>query len=92
MFIKSVRDALMMEQVMNEISAVGSISTLVVDFSATSSSKQILMMVYSAITNIDSRIVNNIWLKEKAKESNGRLHPIVVGHVMLRLNSSPQAI
>jgi hypothetical protein len=68
----------MMEQVMNEISAVGSISALVVNFLATSSSKQILMMVCLAITNIDSRIVNNIWLKEKAKESNGRLYPIVV--------------
>ena len=50
----------------------------VVIFSAASSSKQILKTACSTITNIDSRIVNNIWLNEKAKESNGRLHPIVV--------------
>ena len=78
MLIKSVRDVLKMEQVKNEIFAADSISTLVADFSVTSSSKQILMMVCSTITNVDSRIVNNIWLKEKAKESNERLHPIVV--------------
>ena len=78
MLIKSIWDVLMMKQVKNGISAADSIFALVADFSATSSSKQILMMACSAITNIDSRIVNNIWLNEKAKESNKRLHPIVV--------------
>jgi hypothetical protein len=79
MLIKPVKDVLKMEQVKNDISAADSSSTLVADFSATSSSsKQILKMACSTITNIDSRIVNNIWLNEKAKDSNGRLHPIVV--------------
>jgi hypothetical protein len=78
MLIKSIRDVLMMKQVKNGISAADSISAMVADFSATSSSKQILMMACSAITNINSRIVNNILLNEKAKESNERLHPIVV--------------
>ena len=75
---KVSKDVLKMEQVKNEIFAADSISTLVADFSVTSSSKQILMMVCWAITNIGSRIVNNIWFNEKAKESNGKLHPIVV--------------
>jgi hypothetical protein len=78
MLIKLIRDVLMMKQVKNGISAADSISAMVADFLATSSSKQILMMACSAITNIDSRIVNNIWLNGKAKESNERLHPIVV--------------
>jgi hypothetical protein len=78
MLIKSIRDVLMMKQVKNEISAADSISAMVADFSATSNSKQILMMACSAMTNIDSRIGNNIWLNEKAKESNERLHLIVV--------------
>jgi hypothetical protein len=78
MLIKSVRDVLKMEQVKNDISTADSSSALVADFSATSSNKQILKTACSTITNNDSRIVNNIWLNEKAKESNGRLHPIVV--------------
>jgi hypothetical protein len=78
MLIKSIRDVLMMKQVKNGIFATDSISAMVADFSATSSNKRILMMACSTITNIDSRIVNNIWLNGKAKESNERLHPIVV--------------
>ena len=50
----------------------------VVIFSVAGNSKQILKVACSTITNIDGKIVNNIWLNEKAKESNGRLHPIVV--------------
>ena len=50
----------------------------VIIFSVVGNSKQILKVACSTITNIDSKIVNNIWLNEKAKESNGRLHPIVV--------------
>jgi hypothetical protein len=42
---KVSKDVLKMEQVKNEIFATDSISALVADFSVTSSSKQILMMV-----------------------------------------------
>jgi hypothetical protein len=42
---KVSKDVLKMEQVKNEIFAADSISALVADFSVTSSSKQILMMV-----------------------------------------------
>jgi hypothetical protein len=64
-----------MEQVKNDISAADSSSALVADFSATSSSKQILKMACSIITNIDSRIVNNIWLNEKAKGKQWKIAP-----------------
>jgi hypothetical protein len=75
MLIKSIRDVLKMEQVKNDISAADSSSALVADFSATSSSKQILKMACSIITNIDSRIVNNIWLNEKAKGKQWKIAP-----------------